>query len=310
MRGAAITPLCDALHAAHQAGIVHRDLKASNVLLGTRDGRQVVKLHDFGIAKLIDAPAGEVPLTAFGRRLGTPYAMAPEQIRGEAVDHRVDVYAMGVLVFQMLTATYPFAADDPTELEAMHLTQPPPRPSDRAPVAPALEAVILQALAKRAGDRFSEIPALLAAYKAALADEGGAGASLGVAIHVEAPLDDGSLEDADRVGELLDRIEAFLAAAGYALPLQLAGALLAVRAIGARGAAPEVGAALVDAQAVRRIIGDDAARWRVVIHVDRYQVRSGRPFAGPLLRVSSWVTGVSPGVTVTAAARDHLPAVG
>ncbi len=307
---AVLTPLCDALHAAHQAGVVHRDLKASNVLIGTREGRQVIKLHDFGIAKLID-PTGESALTAFGRRLGTPYAMAPEQIRGEAVDHRADIYAMGVLVFQLLTGTYPFAAEDPADLEAMHLTQPPPRPSTRAPVAPALEGVVLRCLAKRAADRYPDVPAVLAAYRAALSDEVGAGPTLGVAIHVEAPLDDAtSPEAADLVGDALDRIESLLAAAGYTLPLQLAGALLAVRAIADASPSPDVAAALGDVDAVLRIAGDDAPRWTVVVNVDRFQLRAGKPFSGPLLQISSWVTGVSPGVTVTPAARGRLAPTG
>ena len=306
-----LTPLCDALHAAHQAGVVHRDLKASNVLIGTRDGRQVIKLHDFGIAKLIDPVAGEAPLTTLGRRLGTPYAMAPEQIRGEAVDHRADIYAMGVLVFQLLTGTYPFVAEDPTELDAMHLTQPPPRPISRAPVAPALEAVVLRCLAKRAADRFPDVPSLLSAYRTALSDEVGAGPTLGLAIHVEAPLDaDTSPEAADLVGDALDRIESLLAAAGYTLPLQLAGALLAVRTIPDVSPSPDVGAALGDADAVLRIAGEDAPRWTVVVHVDRFQLRAGKPFSGPLLQISSWVTGVSPGVTLTQAARGRLAPTG
>ena len=303
---AILTPVGDALHAAHLAGVVHRDLKASNVLIGERNGQPLIKLHDFGIAKLVDLAPGEAPLTAFGRRLGTPYAMAPEQIRGDAIDHRVDVYAMGVLVFQMLTGTYPFVADEPAELESLHLSQPPPAPSSRAPVSAALDAVVVRCLAKRPEDRFPDVPTLLSALRAAARDDGGAAAGTGVAIYVEAPVEDDSVEAADRQGEVLDRLEAYLAAAGYALALQLAGALLAVRPITPRVPAPEVAAAAADLEAIQRMIGAEVDRWRVVAHVDAYQTRAGRPHTGPLLRVSSWVTSVSPGETLTPAGRAWL----
>ena len=301
-----LTAVADALQAAHEAGVVHRDLKASNVLLGQRDGRPLVKLHDFGIAKLVELAPGEAGLTALGRRLGTPHAMAPEQIRGEPIDHRVDVYATGVLIFQLLTATYPFAADDPAELETMHLHEPPPPASSRAPVPPALDAVIARCLAKDPRERYPDLPALLAAYRAGIADDVDPPA-LGVAIYVEAPdVDVAPIAAAADDDDRLERIEGFLAAAGYALPLQLAGALLAVRPIAdpARAEpAPEVAAAEGDVAALARILGADVRRWRIVIHVDGFRSRAGRPFAGPLLRVSSWVTAVSPGETLTPAAR-------
>ncbi len=136
----------------------------------------------------------------------------------------------------------------------------------------------------------------------------GVGPTFGVAIHIEAPLDETALADADLVGDALDRIEAFLAAAGYSLPLQLAGALLAVRTISGGSPSPEVSAAVADVEAVRRIVGPDASRWTIVVHVDRFQVRAGKPFAGPLLQFSSWVTGVSSGVTVTEGARGRIAA--
>lgn len=304
---AIVTAVADALHAAHRAGIVHRDLKASNVLLGQVDGRPLVKLHDFGVAKLVELPPGEAPLTALGRRLGTPYAMAPEQLRGAVVDHRVDVYAMGVLVFQMVTGTYPFAADDAAELEAMHLSEPPPLASSRAPLPAALDAVIARCLAKEPAERYPDMPAVVAACRAAMLEEATERAALGLAIYVEAPDAGGDLDAADRTADQLDRIEAFLAAAGYELALQLGYGVVAVRAIADATPSPEVAAAETDLGALARIVGDDRARWRMVVHVERFTRRPGRALAGPLLRVSSWVTAVSPGETLTDAARARRP---
>ncbi len=90
-----LDPVCSALQAAHDHGIVHRDLKASNIFIGTAGDKRVVKLLDFGIAKLMRPDAGEGGLTVVGTRLGTSYTMAPEQIRGDAIDPRTDVYALG-----------------------------------------------------------------------------------------------------------------------------------------------------------------------------------------------------------------------
>src|SRR5262245_37814049 len=108
-----LEPVVEALEAAHAAGIVHRDLKASNIMLLNSGGPRAVKLLDFGVAKLLVPEPGAEALTSMGQRLGTPVAMAPEQIRCGPVDARTDVYALGVLIFQMLTGRYPFAGADP-----------------------------------------------------------------------------------------------------------------------------------------------------------------------------------------------------
>jgi serine/threonine protein kinase len=112
------------LAAAHDAGVVHRDLKPSNVML-VRVGaeRDFVKLLDFGIAKLLvpDGPDAAAPVTATGARLGTPYYMSPEQILGQRVDHRTDVYTFGVLLYRMLTGNLPFGGT-PEECMRDHLT--------------------------------------------------------------------------------------------------------------------------------------------------------------------------------------------
>src|SRR5438270_12679762 len=145
-----LVPVCDALGAAHAAGVVHRDLKASNVAVIKDGDPPQVKLLDFGIAKLMRSAPGERGLTAVGQRIGTPHAMAPEQIRGEAVDQRVDIYALGVLLYQLLTGRYPFISPDAVELERLHVEAPPPRPSALAPVSAEIDAIVLRCLEKRA----------------------------------------------------------------------------------------------------------------------------------------------------------------
>jgi serine/threonine protein kinase len=140
-----------ALAQTHAAGVVHRDLKPANVMLVRRpDGGDHAKLVDFGIARTFD---DEPRLTAGGIALGTPHYMAPEQVLGEAVDGRTDLYALGVVLYRMVTGALPF---DGAGMQVMmaHLHRAPDPPRTRlATVDPALEAVILRCLAKRREDR-------------------------------------------------------------------------------------------------------------------------------------------------------------
>ena len=140
--------ICDALHYAHEHGVVHRDLKPSNLMI-TTEGK--LKLTDFGIAKDLDATA----LTATGRTLGTAAYMAPEQIRGTpAVSHKTDLYALGVVFYQMLTGQPPFEGTSPVVLMHCHLNEPPPRPSAKVPEIPkALDDLIVKLMAKAPADR-------------------------------------------------------------------------------------------------------------------------------------------------------------
>jgi serine/threonine-protein kinase len=135
--------VCDALQYAHDRGVVHRDMKPSNLMI-TSSGQ--VKLTDFGIAKDLDATA----LTAPGRTLGTAAYMAPEQIRGSTqVSHKIDIYALGCVLYQMLTGELPFKGNNVGALMNGHLNQPPPRPSEKAPQIPrALDDLILKMMAK------------------------------------------------------------------------------------------------------------------------------------------------------------------
>lgn len=158
--------LCDALHCAHQHGVVHRDLKPDNVFLVKRRGKDhFVKLVDFGIAKLRDAPPG-AKHTVAGMIVGTPEYMAPEQCDERAVDARTDLYALGIMAYEMTTGRLPFGGRSINQLLLAHLNEHPEPPRKlNGDIPPALEAAILRALAKDPGDRHPD----LAAFAAALA---------------------------------------------------------------------------------------------------------------------------------------------
>jgi serine/threonine-protein kinase len=144
---------------AHGHGIVHRDLKPDNVMLCEQGKRtDVVKVLDFGIAKLRDERTEGVPaaVTRAGDLLGTPQYMAPEQIRGDAVDARTDVYALGAVVYEMLTGRLPFEAPTVMAILSKHLTEMPPPPSQRRPdlgIPPQVDQLVMDSLQKDAARR-------------------------------------------------------------------------------------------------------------------------------------------------------------
>jgi eukaryotic-like serine/threonine-protein kinase len=158
-----------ALGAAHAKGIVHRDLKPDNLFLVSDEmnpGRERIKVLDFGIAKLRGEFGGESVKTNAGSIMGTPPYMSPEQCRGivEEVDHRTDVYALGIILYEMLCGSPPFVSAGYGEVLVMHLTQPPPSPRAINPNIPEpLEAAILKALAKNRDQRFASMGELQAA---------------------------------------------------------------------------------------------------------------------------------------------------
>jgi serine/threonine protein kinase len=275
---AILEPTCSALSAAHAAGVVHRDLKASNISVGGDPAAPVVNLLDFGIAKLTQQDPGAPGLTVQGSRLGTPYAMAPEQIRGDVVDQRADVYALGVLVFQMLTGGYPFNGATPQEIERLHLEAVPPRAGSVAPVAPAVEAVVMRCLEKRPENRFASVDEVLAAVKAALAPAAQTTqVRPAVAIHVDVS----ASEDEDEAIDLVDRAESALRAAGFQIPLLVSTAVLGARP--AEGDA-EAGARALAAQ-LAITLGPSA---RVSVHSGAAQFAGATITGGALLNVETW----------------------
>jgi hypothetical protein len=176
------------LAAAHEAGILHRDLKPSNVLLTrTRDDegrtREVAKICDFGIASSTEAAGtqGPGPLTRTGYVVGTPEYMAPEQALGRALTARTDLYAVGVMLFELATASRPFGGATPVEVAVQHVSGPVPRPSSFAPVPAAFDAVCVKAMSKEPSDRFEDARAMRRALLDVIRDAGAAESSATVA---------------------------------------------------------------------------------------------------------------------------------
>jgi len=162
------TQAANGLGAAHERGVIHRDLKPANLFL-TRDhrGALLVKVLDFGIAKL---RLHETKLTATGVLIGTPNYMAPEQAEGDTIDARTDVYALGVILYEMLTGHAPFQGDTPLAVLHQHTSRLPVVPSARAPdrhISPELDALVMRCLAKRPDDRFATMQELATAISAA-----------------------------------------------------------------------------------------------------------------------------------------------
>ncbi len=232
-----LEPVCSALQAAHDKGIVHRDLKASNVFIGMSHGKKVVKLLDFGIAKLMRPDAGEGGLTVVGTRLGTSYTMAPEQVRGDSVDARTDIYALGVVVYHLVTGQYPFRAETMTDIERQHLEAPPPRPSQAAPVSPALDTVVLRCMEKQAERRYPTTKAFIEALREAAGSKNASAEATAqaTAIYVEIRIDEGSDAESDEVlddtSAILDATEQNFRAAGLTLPLQTGSAIMGARVL-------------------------------------------------------------------------------
>ena len=162
--------VADALAASHAAGVVHRDLKPDNIFVVQRSGqRELIKVLDFGIAKLHTGGPGGGPstLTRTGMIFGTPQYMSPEQCEGAmAADHRSDIYALGILLYQMLVGRVPFGGQGVGSIIIQHIQTAPPKPRELCPEVPAIEAVVLRALAKRRG-RFQSMGELREALEEA-----------------------------------------------------------------------------------------------------------------------------------------------
>ena len=162
-----IEQVASALQYAHERGLVHRDVKPANILISD-EGRAL--LSDFGIVRLVRKEDAAATLTHMGAFVGSPEYAAPEMVLGEAIDHRVDIYALGVILYQMLTGRLPFTGGTAVSLLLMQAQQPPPPPRSINPdISPAVEVVMLKALAKNPAERYQTMAEFQTALRAASA---------------------------------------------------------------------------------------------------------------------------------------------
>ena len=222
-----VLQICRALRAAHDKGIVHRDMKPENIFLIQREGQpHFVKILDFGIAKVMGLDPNGPRLTRTGMIFGTPEYMAPEQAEGKDTDHRADIYAVGCILYHLITGQTPFVAESFMTMLTKHLMEEPVPPSARRPdltITPEMDALVLKALEKDRDKRWQSMAELLEAVSACAGPEtapaarpsngqtvemGGAHAQ--VAVRVVRPQEtarvspraiDSALADAEELGE-------------------------------------------------------------------------------------------------------------
>jgi tRNA A-37 threonylcarbamoyl transferase component Bud32 len=165
-----LIPIARALHYAHQQGIIHRDVKPSNILI-TQSGEPM--LTDFGIAKILLDNEETADLTGTGMGVGTPEYMSPEQFQGKGVDARTDVYSLGVVLYEMVTGRKPYQADTPAAVLIKQVTEPLPRPCMFVPDLPAVfEKMLIKAMAKNSEDRYQNMGELTATLEGLLSGGG------------------------------------------------------------------------------------------------------------------------------------------
>jgi serine/threonine-protein kinase len=162
--------ICRAVHEAHVMGVIHRDLKPANIYLVEHgDEADFVKVLDFGLVKLVSDTTSE-ELTQVGLFMGSPKYMAPEQVRGERVDARTDVYALGVILYEMAAGRVPFDRPNSVQILMAHVHEPPPlvrQTNPQSQISPALEEIIQKCMAKSPSLRFGSMEELLAELKRA-----------------------------------------------------------------------------------------------------------------------------------------------
>jgi serine/threonine-protein kinase len=158
-----VLQVASGLGAAHDKSIIHRDMKPENIFLAQKHGRAIVKILDFGIAKVSGAD-GNKSLTRTGTIFGTPHYMSPEQALGKPLDHRADIYSVGVIMYELFTGRVPFEAESFMGILTKHITSTPKPPRQMAPerdISAEMEAVILRAMAKEPDERYQSMGELL-----------------------------------------------------------------------------------------------------------------------------------------------------
>jgi serine/threonine-protein kinase len=170
--------LCEALQAAHGQGIIHRDLKPANLMVVDSDSPyEKIKVMDFGLAKLLDTPQMSVHKTSdtgADFAVGTPGYISPEQVRGDEMDHRCDLYSVGIILYELLTGRLPFTSGETMDVLLAHATEPPPTFTSLGAsgwVSGEVEAVVQSCLAKNADQRPGSARELAERFEAALAYE-------------------------------------------------------------------------------------------------------------------------------------------
>lgn len=231
--------LADALQAVHDVGVIHRDIKPANVIVLPRAGEMPqLKLIDFGIATPSNfLEAERTSLTSTGACIGTPHSMAPEQIFGTALDERTDVYALGVVLYELLTGKKPFQATSVSEVVDMHLNVLPPAASSLAPVSPAIDQVIQRCMAKEMNDRYPSVAAVRAALESAAEEQKDLPQlsakernAIGVHVDFDFAVDEDNVEDEDfdRLDALLEFAHDACSGAGLRVALETGNGFLAV----------------------------------------------------------------------------------
>ncbi len=319
-----LEPVVSALTAVHALGVVHRDIKPGNVMITQEGSPPKVKLLDFGIAKLLHPEAGETPLTTDQQRLGSHQSMAPEQILGGDVDQRTDVYALGILLFAMLTGKSPFFRRDPLAIQYAHLNQPPPLPSSYAPLSPAIDQVVLKALAKAPAGRYQTAAELFDALREAVGPVVSGqkprepvvnreARALGLAVVLKAV---GGREDdealLERAAAALEPIDASLTTGGFRVLLQTSDTMVAAQLLSddpKERSAQALKARELSEHIYNQVkqLAGEGLQCVVLVHVDDVELKlttnGATPVGGKLVRFDDWPLAATEGWYAT---RDVL----
>jgi serine/threonine-protein kinase len=307
-----VAQVIDALQAVHDVGVIHRDIKAWNIMLQPSDrGAPRVKLIDFGISKPSDyEEAQRTSLTTTGSALGTPHSMAPEQIHGLSLDTRTDIYALGVLLYEMLTGQKPYRGSSVAEVVDHHLNTPPPDVSEVAPVPKKVGEILQRCLAKHREDRFAQVrDVLVALRKAASGLDSSTHAQpdpkpvTGIALHVSfyfrCSEDEVEEEDFDLMDDLLSEAIDGCEGAGLRVAMMSGDGFLAIGML-PPGAGPRNDALRRDVIDLARDLGahftdgasDSDLRVRCVLHsapvVAGYRNGKTEFLGGELLALTEW----------------------